>query len=203
MDGAVSRGLRIYLYYSNDLPAWPAARWIERLAREDRRSLGYRFGQPFDPRRLTMIHDVSRIVETYEDWVAHCGGNLNGAFANLDGWSGLLLQVRDGEHLMLVNPAHSSTRRTLTIAHEFGHLALGHRPITIENDGGMRETRYSDDQEREATEYGAALLLPYAPLLQMLRQGAPIRGIAHHYGVSIAAVEMRLKFTGLWGLHQR
>jgi hypothetical protein len=196
-------GLRIYLYYSNDLPAWPAARWIERLAREDRRSLGCRFGQPFDPRRLTTIHDVNCIVETYEDWAAHCRGSLDGAFADLDGWSGLLLQVRNGDHLMLVNPAHSRTRRTLTIAHEFGHLALGHRPIIIENDAGMRENRYSDEQEREATAYGASLLLPYAPLLQILRQGALMQGIAHHYGVSIAAVEMRLKFTGLWGMQQR
>jgi IrrE N-terminal-like domain len=196
-------GQRIYLYYSGDLPASPVERWIECLAREDRRSLGCRFGEPFDPRQLTKIQDVSWVVETYEDWAAHCGGNLNGTFADLDSWSGLLIQLRDGDHLMLVNPAHSRTRRTLTIAHEFGHLALGHRPILIENDVGMRENRYSDVQEREATAYGAALLLPYAPLLQMLRQGAPIRGIAHHYGVSVAAVEMRLKFTGLWGLQQR
>jgi len=196
-------GQRIYLYYSNDLPASPVERWIECLAREDRRSLGCRFGQPFDPRQLTKIQDVSCIVETYENWSIHCGGNLNETFADLDSWSGLLIQVRDGDHLMLVNPAHSHTRRTLTIAHEFGHLALGHRPILVENDVGMRENRYSDMQEREATAYGAALLLPYAPLLQMLRQGAPMREIAHHYGVSVAAVEMRLKFTGLWSLQQR
>src|SRR5262245_34084706 len=117
-------GQRIYLYYSDDLPALPAARWIERLAHEDRRSLGCRFGHPFDPRWLTIMHDVSCIVETYEDWATHCGENLNGAFAGLDGWSGLLIQVRDGNYLMLVNPSHSHTRRTLTIAHEFGHLAL-------------------------------------------------------------------------------
>jgi hypothetical protein len=138
MDGVVGMGQRIHLYYSDDLPAWPAARLIERLAREDRRSLGCRFGQPFDPRLLTAIHDVNCIVETYEDWAAHCGGNLNGTFADLDSWSGLLIQVRDGDHLMLVNPAHSRTRRTLTIAHEFGHLALGHRPILVEND--VRDT---------------------------------------------------------------
>ena len=149
------------------------------------------------------MHDVSRIIETYEDWAVHCGGNLNGVFAGLDGWSGLLIQVRDGDHLMLVNPAHSYTRRTMTIAHEFGHLALGHRPVIIKHDIGMHKSRYSDEQEREATAYGASLLLPYAPLLQMLRQGAPIRGIAHHYSVSVAAVEMRLKLTGLWGLQQR
>ena len=129
--------------------------------------------------------------------------DANKAFTDLDDWSGLLPQVRDGDHLMLLNSAHSRTRRTLTIAHEFGHLALGHRPVIIENDVGMCENRYSDDPEREATAYGASLLLPYAPLLQMLRQRASMRGIAHHYSVSVAAVEMRLKFTGLWGLQQR
>jgi len=36
--------------------------------------------------------------------------------------------------------------------------------------------------------------------LQMIRQGASIRGIANHYGVSEAAVEMRLKTTGLWDI---
>src|SRR5437773_2657161 len=82
-------------------------------------------------------------------------------------------------------------------------LALCDRPIIIKNDVGMRENRYRDAQEHEAIAYGASLLLPYAPLLQMLLQGAPMRGIAHHYGVSVAAVEMRLKFTGLWGLQQR
>jgi hypothetical protein len=108
-------GQRIYLYYSDDLPASPVERWIECLAREDRRSLGCRFGQPFDPRWLTRIQDVSCIVETYEDWAAHCGGNLNGMFTDLDSWSGLLIQVRNRDHLMLVNPAHSRTRRTLTL----------------------------------------------------------------------------------------
>jgi hypothetical protein len=39
----------------------------------------------------------------------------------------------------------------------------------VKFDVEMRETRYSDDQEHEATAYGASLLLPYAPLLQMLR----------------------------------
>ena len=115
------------------------------------------------------MHDVSCIVETYEDWAAHCRGNLNGALAGLDGWSGLFLQVCDGDHLLLVNPAHSRTRRTLMIAHEFGHLALGHRPVIIEHDVGMHENRYSDKQEYEATTYRASLLLPYVPLLQMLR----------------------------------
>jgi IrrE N-terminal-like domain len=128
------------------------------------------------------MHDVSCIVETYEDWTTHCGENLNGAFAGLDSWSGLLIQVRDGNHLMLVNPAHSHTRRTLTIAHEFGHLTLGHRPVIIESDVGMRENRYSDEQEREATAYGEP---SSCPMLRYFRCSARAR---QYVGLRITTV---------------
>jgi Zn-dependent peptidase ImmA (M78 family) len=61
---------------------------------------------------------------------------------------------------------------------------------------GMPLSRYSDEQEMEAHSYGLAVLLPYAPLLQMLRHGATAPGIANHYGISIEAVHMRLKLLG-------
>jgi IrrE N-terminal-like domain len=61
----------------------------------------------------------------------------------------------------------------------------------------MPQSRYSDKQELEAQSYGLAVLLSYAPLLQILRQDATAQGIVHHYGVSVAAVQMRLKITGL------
>ena len=103
----------------------------------------------------------------------------------------------NGEHMIMINPEHSLSRRTFTIAHEFGHLVFGHRAIFVAAKG-MPQSRYSDEQELEAHSYGLAVLLPYAPLLQILRQGASAQGIALHYGVSTAAVEMRLKITGLW-----
>ncbi len=86
-----------------------------------------------------------------------------------------------------------------TIAHEFGHPVFDHHPIMIDGEA-MPYSRYSDEQRLETFGYGLAVLLPYAPLLQLLRQGATLLGIAHHYGVSVDAVEMRLKLTGLWGL---
>jgi hypothetical protein len=191
-------GKRIVLRYSDDVPASPDLRYIEKIALADRRSLRCRFGEPCDPRKLIKLYDVCDILETYEAYEAHYERSLNGEFKEIPRWSGVAIDVGNGVHLIMANPDNHHVRRTLTISHEFGHLALGHRPIWIDYDREMPETRYSDAQEIEAYVYGLAILLPYAPLLQMLEQGASIRGIAHHYAVSVPAVEFRLKVTGLW-----
>jgi len=185
----------IRLRYSSDLPVIPRQRDIEKLALADRRSLHYRFGEPCDPRQLIKFHDVKKILETHSEYATHYGRSLRGEFENR--WSGTTLSIRNGEHLIMINPEHSLSRRTFTIAHEFGHLVLSHCAINITTEG-MPQSRYSDEQELEAHSYGLAVLLPYAPLLQMLRQGATIQAIAYHYGVSAEAVGMRLKITGLW-----
>ena len=185
----------IRLRYSNDLPGIPLQRDIEKLALADRRTLDCRFGEPCDPRQLIKFHDVEKILETYEQYAAHYRRVMNSEFESR--WSGTLLHVQNGTYLVMVNPDHSLSRRTFTIAHEFGHLVLAHQAIIIASDS-MWQSRYSDAQELEAHSYGLALLLPYAPLLQIVRQGATTSGIAGHYGVSTAAVEMRLKITGLW-----
>lgn len=188
---------RISLQYSDDLPVPPLMRQLEQFALADRRSLGYRFGEPCNPRKLLKFYDVRCILETYEDYIAYFRRDLQGVFE--ERWSGVTIHIKDGEHLILINPVHSLSRRTFTIAHEFGHLVLGHQPILL-TEGEIPQARYSDELELEAHGYGLAVLLPYAALLQIARQGASTRGIAYHYGVSVAAVEMRLKLTGLWGI---
>jgi Zn-dependent peptidase ImmA (M78 family) len=189
--------LRSYLRYSDEMPG-PTAQSIEQFAMADRRSLKCRFGEPCDPRKLIRFYDVRHIVETSDDYQQHYGRTLHkDTFAKA--FSGVTIPINNGENLILINPFHSLTRRNFTIAHEFGHLVLNHQPIIIREDEEF-QPRYSDIQEFQAHHYGLAILLPYAPLVQMLRQGASIKGIAHHYVVSPAAVEMRMKISGLWGL---
>jgi uncharacterized protein DUF955 len=193
---------RIRLRFADDIPAAHFWRDIERLARVDRRMLGYRFDEPSDPRELAPLYDVHRILETSEEYEACYGRDVSRVFDGLDGLSGILLPLPDGCYWILVNPTHSRTRRTLTIAHEFGHIIRGHQPLEIERIGLVGRPLYSGLQEDEAFGYGLAFLLPYAPLLQMLRQSASVEAIAHHYSVSVPAVEMRLKRTGLWSLRK-
>ena len=189
----------ITLHYTNDLPSTTWVRRIEKLALADRRTLRYRFGEPCDPRRLIEHQDVSHILETYEQYQAFYGRSFHGTFEKR--WSGATLHIKSGEHFMLINPEHSQTRRTFTIGHEFGHLVFQHHPIYIEGTN-MPLPRYSDEQELEANCYALAILLPYAPLLQILKQGASTKAIACHYGISKDAVEMRIKITGLWDLQK-
>jgi hypothetical protein len=184
------------------MPAAPFWRQIEKLALADRRSLGCRFGEPCDPRKLISLYDVQRILETYEDYEDHFERSIRGEFEGLTRWSGVTSPMPDGDHLIMINPDNHKARRTLTIGHEFGHVALGHKPIEFTSEGSMPETRYSDEQELEAYIYGLAVLLPYAPLLQMLEQHATVRGIAHHYKISVRAVDFRLKTAGLWEMRQ-
>jgi hypothetical protein len=191
---------QIVLRFADDAPAVPFWRNLEQLAGADRRMLGYRFGEPCDPRELAPLYDVERILETYADYEACLEYDVAEVFDGLDYLSGVLLPLPDGCYWILVNPNHSRTRRTLTIAHEFGHIIRGHEPVAVERIGPLGRPLYSDSQEDEAFGYGLALLLPYAPLLQILRQGASMRGIAHHYHISVPAVEMRIKTVGLWTL---
>lgn len=194
---------KITLHYSEDTPAWPYWRSIEKIARTDRQSLGARFGEPLDPRRLVELYDVKRILETIDDYQSHSGIEMISNFDGLDRWSGLLLGFEDGNHLILINPHHSLARRNLTIAHEFGHLARGHRPLEISLDGELSQIGYSEEQESDAFAYGLAVLLPYAPLLQLLQKGCSLDAIARHYKVSTQAAEMRLKLLGLWEMRKQ
>lgn len=197
---------RIVLHYSEDLPGHPGLRRLERLALADRQALGLRFGEACDPRRLAAWHDVEAIVETYEDYQRCLGAPVDqiaAAIANLvDAWSCLMIAGAGGQYLMLVNPHDAPTRRTLTIGHEFGHLTCGHQPVRLDpidlDDGlALRQPRYSDAQELEAFDYALALLVPYAPLLQLLTAGLPPVAIARHFGVSPDAIAMRLSRLSL------
>lgn len=194
--------LRVTLRWSDENPATPFARRIERLAEVDRRALGLRFGQPCDPRHLVELHDVSRMLESFSDYASFLDCSVDDTaafFLNLDSFSSLTFEAAPGDLLMLINPCHSQSRRTLSIAHEFGHLVLGHQPVTLGRlDGTLAHTRYSDKQEHEAYAYALALLLPYAPLLQLLAAGASEAAFADHCGVSTDALHMRLKLVGLW-----
>ncbi len=190
----------ITLHYSDDMPASPRWRRIEHVASADRRSVGCRFGEPCDPASLISLYDVDYILDTYERYEHHFGRSLCGEFKSLSRWSGVLMSLEDSSHLIMLNPDHTLPRRRLTLAHEFGHLAFGHTPVSIGIVNGFPQTRFSDEQEREAYGFALALLLPYAPILQMLRQRATPRAIAHHYGTSVEALRMRLKTVGLWGL---
>lgn len=194
--------LRVSLRPRDDSPPTPSTRLMERLAQADRRALGLRFGEPCDPRRLVDLLDVECILESFTDYATFLNIGVDDAaatFAGLDRWSSVTISVAADSLIVLVNPCHAPRRRQFSIAHEFGHLVLGHRPVIVDRcDGPLAHGRYSDADEQAAYGYALALLLPYAPLLQILAAGASDGAIAENYGISLEAVHMRLKLVGLW-----
>jgi Zn-dependent peptidase ImmA (M78 family) len=121
--------------------------------------------------------------------------------------------AREGKHPVIgVNTSHSTARQRFTIAHEIGHLELGHLPEGIGGDGvhidrdfkvmlrDSNSSQATDPTEIEANAYAAALLMPRSMLIkeQELSSGFDIeddrliQGLAARYKVSTQAMNFRL-----------
>lgn len=81
---------------------------------------------------------------------------------------------------------------------EFFHLWLNHVPTRLRllsNGDGKRH--FDGDKESEAYGSGAAALLPYKTLREMLEKGQAIKSIADHFLVSERLVEFRIRISKL------
>lgn len=111
--------------------------------------------------------------------------------------SALTLLLDDGASaLVLYNDAHPETRIRATLMEEFFHIRLGHPPtlIRVHDGSGRRRTR-DNKVEEEAYGCGAAALLPYSPLRDLLKRGTPAEAIARQFNVSPGLVRFRANVT--------
>jgi Zn-dependent peptidase ImmA (M78 family) len=123
----------------------------------------------------------------------------------LGAWSGALLRIPEDGGALLVNPTHARMKRTLTVARELGHAALGHQAhALVEPDAPLGMFTAADPAEGTRAEevamanaYALALLAPYAPLLQLLEQGLSLSQIAAHFGVSVSTLTQRVRLAGV------
>lgn len=125
--------------------------------------------------------------------------------------SGLLAREGDG-YLIGVNALHAKTRQRFTIAHELGHLELGHldqcgeQEILVDRHFKVmlrdeKASQASDPMEIEANAYAAELLMPTSMLIaerELRRSGidyeddALVHVLALLYKVSKQAMTFRL-----------
>jgi Zn-dependent peptidase ImmA (M78 family) len=125
--------------------------------------------------------------------------------------SGLLAREGDG-YLIGVNSLHPKTRQRFTIAHELGHLELGHleqcgeQEILVDRHFKVmlrdeKSSEASDPMEIEANAYAAELLMPTSMLIveRELRSSgidyeddALVQSLAIRYKVSRQAMTFRL-----------
>jgi Zn-dependent peptidase ImmA (M78 family) len=86
-----------------------------------------------------------------------------------------------GQWVVEVNTDRSRTNQRFTIAHELGHLKLGH-----ESCGGEQV------QERQANVFAAELLMPLPLLKEALRAVRRLTGLARLFAVSPEAMRIKL-----------
>lgn len=122
-----------------------------------------------------------------------------------DDWSGGACSktLPDGTKLIILNPTHGKNRQNATLMEEISHVFLGHKPSRLAvsgtaPDGGQRARDYDAKIEEQAYSVGAAALVPYSGLSELILEGTSSREIAKHYRVSRQLVEFRIKTTHLW-----
>ncbi|HEX3807411.1 MAG TPA: ImmA/IrrE family metallo-endopeptidase, partial [Gaiellaceae bacterium] len=89
----------------------------------------------------------------------------------------------------------------VTLAEELAHIVLGHPPSLLDGDAGVRT--YDTDVESEAYSVGSAMVLPYQPLFNSVRDGTTEATIAVRYGVSTRFVVARINRCGLRPMYRK
>ncbi len=157
-------------------------------------------------RRASSLLAEHRITEPGFDVVAlaHlCGATVEMVNLGEDA-SGVL--VRDGHNAIIgVNWAHHPNRQRFTIAHELGHFILHPGATFIDKTVAVRfrdqqSGSGTDEEEKEANGFAAALLMPEGWLRRDLEDGAfkaedeeALSSLADRYGVSTLAMSFRLQ----------
>lgn len=165
---------------------------IERLANEVRGACG----------QLSVPVDVEQVA-------AHLGARvLVEGFS--DDLSGVLIRKQGQSATIAVNCSHSPLRRRFTIAHECGHLALSHEgevfvDKAILNRRDNRSSLAVDEQEIQANQFAASLLMPREEVVRKMEQllrsynshPVLVELMAAIFRVSKSAMEIRLVNLGL------
>jgi Zn-dependent peptidase ImmA (M78 family) len=114
--------------------------------------------------------------------------------------SGLLVRLEDSP-VIAHNPEHATGRSRFTIAHELGHLILGHLDEVHVDvnalEGGNDKPSYDPKQERDANTFAANLLMPAEWVRDRHAEGASLSEMAQELQVSEAALGYRFMALGL------
>jgi hypothetical protein len=170
---------------------------------------GVRPGEALDPfafaqfARLLVI-DFDQIKDLSDESRQHLLG------AGAEDWSGGACSqpLPNGWRIVILNPAHGIRRNRATLMEEISHVFLGHTPnrlAAVVAEGGSNKilTRdYNKSDEEAAYAIGAAALVPYAALRELVFAGRTAEQIARRFGVSTALTEYRIKVTHLWAAYK-
>jgi len=178
------------------LPPPVVGRWrlYERMAIQVRNFAGIDLKSRLDP--FALARSINIRVVYLGDLIGLSESSRNRLDVP-DGWSGGATQeLGDGSYIVILNQKHSSGRQAATLMEEVCHILFGHKPSGISADriGGRS---YNFNVEEEAYAVGAAALVPYYSLKNLLVSGVTARKIAGHFGVTPSLIIYRAKGTRL------
>lgn len=180
------------------LPPNPTRWEHEHNALDLRHELGLPNDKPLDPLAAFDLLDSVLDVVPHTELGAPAEHERYFSGAREYRWSGMCIPLPEGDHLVVYNGFHPQTRVRATLMEEFFHLWLGHAPtkIRVQTDGaGARE--FDVGKESEAYGSGAAALVPYGSLREMLSSGMDVGEIGNHFNVSEQLVGFRMKVAKL------
>jgi hypothetical protein len=172
---------------------------------------GVQAGEALDPFALAqfaklLVVDFDQIKGLSDESRKHLLG------AGTDEWSGGACSqpLPNGWRIVILNPAHGVHRNRATLMEEIAHVFLGHKPnrLAILSAGASEGARapvardYNKSDEEAAYAIGAAALIPYAALRQLVFEGRTAEQIARRFRVSCQLAEYRIKVTHLWQFYK-
>lgn len=102
-----------------------------------------------------------------------------------------------GTTVIVTNPIRSSGRLASDIAHEVSHIILKHELGEVRELAGMPFRTCEPDEEEQATNLGATLLLPRPLLRRAAVQGLTPEEIAAKNGTTVELARWRYNTTGV------
>lgn len=116
-----------------------------------------------------------------------------------DSWSGVTLDTKFNEVVVIFNPKESKARRESTLMHEMSHIILNHKPSVIGSSKAVSIPlrNYDPVQESEASWLGSCLQLPRDMLLWCYKNKMNHNEIAKYSNASVKMVQFRINVSGV------
>ena len=156
--------------------------------------------------QVIKVYDITIPITNIDDVVRTIGGTIVEKNNFDDLCDGTIIKDGTNSFRIAISPYQNDQRRVFTIAHELGHLFLhmGYRtnPSLWEAQDQRVFIRFgSSEQEYQANEFAAALLMPKDTYRRILMENAKnnrvdMSTIAQYFNVSQAAAINRGKFLG-------
>jgi Zn-dependent peptidase ImmA (M78 family) len=176
---------------------------IERTAASTRKRLGLDQLQVLDPNLL--VDDLDARVFHLSDLITDDGIALRRARKiGFDGASSF--HPETGRPVIVLNCGRPVRRRMATLMEELAHLLLDHSPSRIGLDPklGVVRRSFNREQENEAYDLGAALLLPKERIQNDVKEEERTAGeIADAHKCSEELVIYRIRRMKLWNRYSR